>query len=53
MRHVEFTINIAARDAWLNAMRIAVDGVELDPALKDKRGGYLEMAAHSMVNQPD
>ena len=53
MRHVEFAINIAARDAWLNAMRIAVDGVELDPALKDQLWGYLEMAAHSMVNQPD
>jgi len=53
MRHAEFAINIAARDAWLNAMRVAVDGVELDAALKDQLLGYLEMAAHSMVNQPD
>jgi hemoglobin len=53
MRHVEFAINTAARDAWLNAMRIAVAGVELDAALKDQLWGYLEMAAHSMVNQPD
>ena len=53
MRHVEFAINTAARDAWLNAMRIAVDGVEMDTALKDQLWGYLEMAAHSMVNQPD
>jgi len=53
MRHVEFAINIAARDAWLNAMRQAVDGVELDAALREQLWGYLEMAAHSMVNQPD
>ena len=53
MRHAQFVINTAARDAWLNAMRVAVDGVELDAALKDQLWGYLEMAAHSMVNQPD
>ena len=53
MRHAQFVINTAARDAWLNAMRIAVDGVELDAALKDQLWGYCEMAANSMVNQPD
>ena len=53
MRHVEFAINIAARDAWLNAMHKAVDGVEIDPALKVELWGYLEMAANSLVNQPD
>ena len=53
MRHAQFAINTAARDAWLNAMRIAVDGVELDAALKDQLWGYCEMAANSMVNQPD
>ena len=53
MRHAQFVINTAARDAWLNAMRTAVDGVELDAALKDQLWGYCEMAANSMVNQPD
>jgi hemoglobin len=53
MRHAQFPINAAARDAWLNAMHKAVDGVEIDPALKVELWGYLEMAANSLVNQPD
>ena len=53
MRHAQFRINQAARDAWLNAMHKAVDGVEIDPALKGELWGYLEMAANSLVNQPD
>ena len=53
MRHAQFPINAAARDAWLNAMHKAVDGVEIDPALKGQLWGYLEMAANSLVNQPD
>jgi hemoglobin len=53
MRHAQFSIDTKARDAWLNAMRQAVDGVDLDAALKEQLWGYLEMAAHSMVNQPD
>jgi hemoglobin len=53
MRHAQFPINMAARDAWLNAMHQAVDGVEIDPALKGELWGYLEMAANSLVNQPD
>jgi hemoglobin len=53
IRHAQFPINSAARDAWLHAMRTAVDGVELDAALKEQLWGYLEMAANSLVNQPD
>jgi len=53
MRHAQFPINTAARDAWLDAMHKAVEGVEIDPALKGELWGYLEMAANSMVNQPD
>ena len=53
MRHAQFPINAAARDAWLNAMHKAVDCVEIDPALKGQLWGYLEMAANSLVNQPD
>ncbi|MEY4338129.1 MAG: hypothetical protein RL680_1024 [Actinomycetota bacterium] len=53
MRHAEFHINIAAHDAWLKAMRIAVDGVEMKPELKAQLWSYLEMAAAAMVNQPD
>lgn len=53
MRHAEFHINQAARDAWLNAMHTAVSSVEMDAALKAELWSYLEMAANSLVNQPD
>jgi hemoglobin len=53
MRHAEFHINIAAHDAWLKAMRTAVDGVEMKPELREQLWSYLEMAAAAMVNQPD
>ncbi len=53
MRHAEFHINKAAHDAWLDAMRQAVDGMEMDGALKEQLWSYIEMAADSMVNQPD
>lgn len=53
MRHAQFHINIAAHDAWVKAMRTAVDGVEMKPELKVQLWTYLEMAAAAMVNQPD
>ncbi len=53
MRHAGFHINAAARDAWLNAMQQVIDGIEMDVALRAQLWGYLEMAANSMVNQPD
>ena len=53
MRHAEFHINLAAHDAWLKAMRAAVDGVEMKQEHKEQLWGYLEMAAAAMINQPD
>jgi hemoglobin len=53
MRHAEFAVTEAARDAWLNAMHKAVNGVEMDAALRAELWIYLEMAANSLVNQPD
>ncbi|NCV42647.1 MAG: globin [Actinobacteria bacterium] len=53
MRHAQFHINLAAHDAWLSAMRKAVDGVEMKPEHKEQLWGYLEMAAAAMINQPD
>ena len=53
MRHAQFSITTQARDAWLNAMHTAVDGVQIDPELKGQLWSYLEMAANSLVNQPD
>jgi hemoglobin len=53
MRHSQFTIGIAARDAWLRAMKTAVDGVEIKEDLKEQLWDYIELAADAMVNQPD
>ena len=53
MRHAGFHINAAARDAWLNAMRTVVDGIDMDATHRAQLWSYLEMAADSMVNQPD
>jgi hemoglobin len=53
MRHGQFTIGIAARDAWLRAMKTAIDGVEIKEELKEQLWDYLELAADAMVNQPD
>lgn len=53
MRHAGFHINIAARDAWLKAMQKVIDEIEMDSTLRAQLWSYLEMAANSMVNQPD
>ena len=53
MRHAQFHINLAAHDAWLSAMRTAVDGVQMSAEHKEQLWGYLEMAAAAMINQPD
>lgn len=50
MRHAPFTIDFAARDAWLRHMRVAVDSLELAPLHEQTLWDYLERAAHSMVN---
>ena len=52
MRHAPFAVNIAARDAWLRHMRAAVDSLDLPEGAAVVLWDYLEMAAHSMVNQP-
>ncbi len=53
MRHAGFHIDAAARDAWLNAMHVVVDGIDMDAALRAQLWSYLEMAANSMLNQPE
>lgn len=50
MRHYAFKINPAARDAWLGHMRTAVDQLELSPLDQAELWGYLERAAHAMLN---
>jgi len=53
MRHNVFHINPAQRDRWLTHMRAAVDSLELPPLQDATLWGYLERAAHAMVNTFD
>ena len=53
MRHLPFKVNPDARDRWLTHMREAVDSLELDPLHEGMLWGYLERAAHAMVNKFD
>ena len=50
MRHLPFKVNPDARDRWLNHMRVAVDELELAPLQDAMLWGYLDRAAHAMVN---
>ena len=53
MRHAGFHISSAERDSWLRCMNNAIDGLELSEDLEKEMRAYIEMAAHSLVNQPD
>ena len=50
MRHAPFRIRPVERDAWLAAMRAAVDATVADPQHRERLWEYLVMAADSMVN---
>jgi len=52
MRHVPFSIGPAERDAWLAAMRTALDEATLEQAHRDALWSYLDTTAHSMQNRP-
>ncbi|HLP23703.1 MAG TPA: globin, partial [Microbacteriaceae bacterium] len=53
MRHQPFRVTPEARDHWLNAMRAAVDSLDLPPLVEAELWGYLDRAAHAMVNTMD
>ncbi|UJW36376.1 globin [Saccharothrix sp. AJ9571] len=50
MRHAPFKIGPIERDAWLRAMRVAVDEANLPKPYAEQLWAYLEMAAQSMMN---
>jgi len=50
MRHMPFKVNPDARDRWLQHMRVAVDELELSALHEATLWGYLDRAAHAMVN---
>jgi hemoglobin len=52
MRHVPFAIGPAERDAWLRAMRPALEEAALAEEHRDELWSYLETTAHSMQNRP-
>jgi hemoglobin len=52
MRHVPFTVDRAAHDAWLRHMRDAVDELGLSEEHERTLWTYLTYAAASMVNTP-
>lgn len=49
-RHVAFKVNPDARDRWLSHMRAALDTIALPPLHDETLWGYLDRAAHSLVN---
>ena len=53
MRHAQFHIDAAARDAWLSCMLDSMALMEMDQEHREQLSNYFEMAAHSMVNQPE
>ena len=50
MRHAPFSIGPVERDAWLRAMRSAVDGAGLEESHRRQLWDYLQMTAQHMVN---
>jgi hemoglobin len=52
MRHVGFRIGPAQRDAWLRAMRVAVDESAIAEPHRTQLWEYLQSTAHHMVNSP-
>jgi hemoglobin len=53
MRHAGFHIASPQRDAWLRCMRNAIHSLGLTLELESEMVNYIEMAANSLVNQPD
>ena len=53
MRHAQFPINEAAKDAWMRCMMAAVENIEIKEPERSELVQYLEMAANSLVNKID
>ena len=52
MRHHPFAIGLAERDAWLRAMRVALDETGLAEPHREQLWAYLESTAAHMINRP-
>jgi hemoglobin len=52
MRHQPFAIGQAERDAWLGHMKVAVESLDVVPAVRKALIDYFETASTAMINQP-
>jgi len=52
MRHAEFVIDSDARDRWVTHMKTSLDGMEIEPQLRDELWAYLVSAAEFLINTP-
>jgi hemoglobin len=52
LRHQPFTIGQAERDAWLGHMTVAVESLDLAPAVRKALLDYFATASTAMINQP-
>ena len=50
MRHAPFRIGLTERDAWVAAMRTAIDEAHLDDAHREELCLYMESTATHMIN---
>jgi hemoglobin len=50
MRHAPFRVGLTERDAWVAAMRVAIDDAGLDEAYHAELCGYMESTATHMIN---
>lgn len=51
MRHAPFAIGLRERDAWLAAMRVAIDEARLAEEHRAELWSYLEATATHMINR--
>ena len=52
MRHNPFRIGPRERDAWLRAMRVAVDASDIEEPYRQQLWDYFESTAAHMMNAP-
>ena len=52
LRHQPFAIGQAERDAWLGHMTVAVESLNLAPAVSAALLDYFDTASTAMINQP-
>jgi hemoglobin len=50
MRHAPFRISLRERDAWLRAMRVAIDEAQLAEPQREELWSYMQYTATHMIN---